>query len=157
MKKYFSHYNPVRVTNAQVFVGSIVVYILALIFEPNVAIDLPLKGVIGLIYLSFITAAAVSIWMGLVSRKDVKISTIAMWKFLIEKEYIFSTDALLIRRLTGEAPFSRDFGNDSPPRTASWIGYQIVKKMMSREKVSLNDLIYTLTPKEILSLSAYRP
>jgi len=80
-----------------------------------------------------------------------------MWKFLVEKDYIYSTDALLIRRLTGEAPFSRDFGNDSPPRTASWIGYQIVKKMMSREKSSLYDLIYKLTPKEILSLSAYRP
>jgi len=80
-----------------------------------------------------------------------------MWKFLIEKEYIYSTDALLIRRLTGEAPFSRDLGNDSSPRAASWIGYQIVKKMMSRGKASLHDLVYTLTPKEILSLSAYRP
>ncbi len=83
MKKKFSSFDPVRITNAQLFLGSPVVYILALIFEPHITINIPFKGIISLLYLSFITATAVSIWMGLVARKDVKISSITMWKFLI--------------------------------------------------------------------------
>jgi hypothetical protein len=81
----------------------------------------------------------------------------SMWKFLIDQELLFNSDPLLIRRLTGEAPFSRDFGNDSPPRAGSWLGYRIVEKYMSRKNGQIQDLFFKLSPSEILSLSAYRP
>ena len=83
VRKRFSSFDPIRINNAQIFIGSVVVYIIAIIAEPNTIIEIPLQGIMSLLYLSFITAGAVSIWMILVAKNEVKISSIAMWKFLI--------------------------------------------------------------------------
>lgn len=80
-----------------------------------------------------------------------------MWEFMAENEMIFSSDALMIQRLSKEAPFTRDFGLDSPPKAGAWIGYRIVKKFMERNKVGLNDLLFKYKATEILAQSAYRP
>jgi hypothetical protein len=50
----------------------------------------------------------------------------AMWRFLAEKEILFSTDRMTIRRFFEEAPFTREFGNESPGRTGAWIGYRML-------------------------------
>lgn len=81
----------------------------------------------------------------------------AIWQYMVENELLFSTDMMLIRRLTGEAPFTREFGSDSPPRVGSWMGYRIVERMMSRTKSPLKDIFLSPNPKNILALSAYRP
>lgn len=81
----------------------------------------------------------------------------SMWKFMVEKEMLFNTEALMIQRLSKEAPFTRDFGMDSPPKAGAWIGYRIVEKFMSRNNVDIKDLLFNFTAKEILAKSAYSP
>lgn len=81
----------------------------------------------------------------------------SMWKFMVDTEMLFSSDALMIQRVSKEAPFTRDFGTDSPPRAGAWIGYRIVEKFMSKNKVELKDMLFNLSAQEILSKSAYRP
>ena len=55
-----------------------------------------------------------------------------MWQYLIEKDLLFSTDQFTIRKLTGEAPFTSYFTNESPGRAAVWIGFRIVESYMMR-------------------------
>lgn len=80
-----------------------------------------------------------------------------MWEFMAESEMIFSSDALMIQRLSKEAPFTRDFGLDSPPKAGAWIGYRIIEKFMERNKVGLEELLFKYKATEILAKSAYRP
>ena len=63
-----------------------------------------------------------------------------MWQYLIEKDLLFSTDQLTIRKLTGEAPFTSYFTNESPGRAAVWIGFRIVESyMVKNPDISLEE------------------
>ncbi len=81
----------------------------------------------------------------------------AMWKYLAEQKILFSTDRLTIRKFIEEAPFTRDFGNESPGRVGVWIGYRIVSSYVKAAGINLKDLIGITSAKEILSLSRYHP
>lgn len=80
-----------------------------------------------------------------------------MWKYLAEQKILFSTDRLTIRKFIEEAPFTRDFGNESPGRVGIWIGYRIVSSYMKASGSSPADLIRNNNAKEILSGSRYHP
>ncbi len=63
-----------------------------------------------------------------------------MWQYLIENDLLFSTDQFTIRKLTGEAPFTSYFTNESPGRAAVWLGFRIVESyMMKNRDISLGD------------------
>jgi len=82
-----------------------------------------------------------------------------IWKYFIEKEYLFSTDKELKLRFLDPAPFSKFYrttDNDSPGRIGEWLGYQIVKSYMQNYVVSLPELMGT-TPEEIFKKSHYKP
>ncbi len=81
----------------------------------------------------------------------------SMWKYLAEQRILFSSDRLTIRKFMEEAPFTRDFGNESPGRIGTWIGYRIVYSYMKSTGLSLKDLIKVTSAKEILSGSKYHP
>lgn len=81
----------------------------------------------------------------------------AMWKYMAEQNILFSTDRLTIRKFIEEAPFTRDFGNDSPGRVGIWIGYRIVGSYVKSTGINLKDLIGLTNGKEILSGSKYHP
>jgi len=81
-----------------------------------------------------------------------------MWQYLIEKGLLFSTDQLTIRKLTGEAPFTSYFTNESPGRAAVWIGFRIVESyMMKNPDISLNDLMKNTDIQSILEKAKYNP
>ena len=81
----------------------------------------------------------------------------AMWKYLAEQKILFSTDRLITRKFMDEAPFTRDFGNESPGRVGVWIGYRIVSSYMKASGIDLTDLIGLTRAKEILAGSKYHP
>ncbi len=80
-----------------------------------------------------------------------------MWEYIIEKELLYSPDRILISRITKEAPFVREFGQESPGRAGSWLGYRIVKSYMKKTGQSASELISVKDSKEILAESRYRP
>ena len=81
-----------------------------------------------------------------------------MWQYLIEKDLLFSTDQLTIRKLTGEAPFTSYFTNESPGRAAVWIGFRIVESyMMKNPDISLEDLMKNTDIQSILEKAKYNP
>jgi hypothetical protein len=81
----------------------------------------------------------------------------SMWKYLAEQKILFSSDRLTLRKFMEEAPFTRDFGNESPGRTGIWIGYRIVSSYMKATGATIKDLIGNSRAKEILSASKYHP
>lgn len=81
----------------------------------------------------------------------------AIWKYLAEQRVIFSTDRFTIRKFMDEAPFTKDFGNESPGRTGTWIGYRIVSKYLEKNRQGVG-FFFTLTnSREILAASDYHP
>jgi len=80
-----------------------------------------------------------------------------MWAFIIDKKLLFSTDYLVIRNYCDDAPYTKDFGMDSPPRAGNWLGWRIVSSYMKHNKVSLPELMAEQDYQKILNMSKYDP
>jgi hypothetical protein len=81
-----------------------------------------------------------------------------MWQYLVEHDLLFKTDQFEIRKLTGEAPFTAYFTNESPGRAAVWIGFRIIESFMMRnQNVELRELMTMNDVQFILEKSRYRP
>ena len=82
----------------------------------------------------------------------------SMWQYLVEKDLLFSSDNLMIRKLTGEAPFTSIFTPESPGRAAVWIGFRIVERFMAGNRsVTLGELMKIKDPGIILERARYAP
>lgn len=81
-----------------------------------------------------------------------------MWTYLVERKLLFSTDLRTINKFVGEAPFTSDFTNESPGRAAVWMGWQIVKSYMKRNRdVSLKELMEETDYMKIFNKARYKP
>jgi hypothetical protein len=81
-----------------------------------------------------------------------------MWQYLIENDLLFSTDQFVIRKLTGDAPFTSYFTNESPGMAAIWIGFRIVEScMMNNRDMTLDDLMETKDIQGLLEKARYDP
>jgi hypothetical protein len=79
------------------------------------------------------------------------------WSYFAEKNRLFENSLMNIRELTSEGPFTAAISKDCPPRIAMWVGWQIVRQYMKKNKVSLEELMNEKDPQKILSKSKYRP
>jgi len=81
-----------------------------------------------------------------------------MWHYLLEHDLLFVTDQLLIRKLTGEAPFTTYFTDESPGKAAVWIGFRIVESyMMKNPGVTLEALMNETDIQSVLEKARYSP
>lgn len=81
-----------------------------------------------------------------------------MWQYLVENDLLFKTDRFVVRKLTGEAPFTSYFTNQSPGRAAVWIGFRIIESYMRKNPaVSLKDLMTETDVQKILEKARYSP
>lgn len=67
-----------------------------------------------------------------------------VWRYLIEKELLFSTDPKLIPRFIAPAPFSKfylELDNESPGMIGRYMGWQIVRSFMERNEVTPQQLM----------------
>ena len=82
-----------------------------------------------------------------------------IWRYFIEKEYLYSSDSKLPNRFINLAPFSKfylEIDNESPGRVGQWIGWQIVRSFMENNEVSLQDML-KMNTKELFEKSKYKP
>ena len=82
-----------------------------------------------------------------------------MWRYFIDKEYLYSSDSKLPNRFINLAPFSKfylEIDNESPGRVGQWIGWQIVRSFMENNEVSLQDML-KMNAKELFEKSKYKP
>ncbi|MCI0522779.1 MAG: hypothetical protein L0Y37_03900 [Bacteroidales bacterium] len=82
----------------------------------------------------------------------------AFWEYLISRDMLFSTDGFLIRKFTGEAPFTSYFSEESPGRAVVWTGFRIIERYMrNNPSVSLPDLMEMTDCQTILTGAKYNP
>ncbi len=82
-----------------------------------------------------------------------------IWKYFVEKDYLYSTSKELDKRFIDIAPFSKfylDGDNQTPGRIGEWIGWQIVRSYMQKNDVSLHELLRT-SEDQIFKKSGYKP
>jgi len=78
-----NHIPPLVLSSSSLIVGGVLLFLVSLPLEGfNFRIP-PLTYYLSIIWLSFLSAAAYSIWFLLLQRKGVKVSALNMWKFII--------------------------------------------------------------------------
>lgn len=80
-----------------------------------------------------------------------------IWGFLIENDYLFTTQQRLITKYLNDAPFTSGMPEESPGKTIVWSGYQIVTKYMEKTGISLEELMKEQDYHKILRVAGYRP
>ena len=81
-----------------------------------------------------------------------------IWGHFIEKNYLYSKDNALIRKLISDAPFTSLFGNQSPGKIGVWVGWQICRSWIKKNPdKSIKDLMNELNAQKILTESKYKP
>ncbi len=82
-----------------------------------------------------------------------------IWRYFVERELLYSTDAKLDRQFLDPAPFSKfqlELDSESPGRLGRYIGWQIVRAFMDKNTKRLEQLL-KLDPDEIFKKSNYKP
>jgi hypothetical protein len=80
-----------------------------------------------------------------------------IWNFFLTNNLLFNIDPANIKSYIEEAPSTPELGDRSPGAIGVFVGWQIIKKYMSKHsELSLNELLNT-DPKKIFEESKYRP
>lgn len=82
-----------------------------------------------------------------------------MWRYFVENELLYSTDPKLVERFLAPAPFSKfylEIDNDSPGMVGRYIGWQIVRAFMEKNKIDVRQLM-VMDAEEIFKESKYKP
>jgi hypothetical protein len=81
-----------------------------------------------------------------------------MWVTLIENKRLYSTDYLIIKKLTEPAPNTSEFTSESPGKACNWIGYNIIAKYMKNNpQTSLRELMDDNDYHRIFAQAKYKP
>ncbi|MEX0313284.1 MAG: gliding motility lipoprotein GldB [Allomuricauda sp.] len=82
-----------------------------------------------------------------------------IWRYIVDEELLYSTDAKLDRRFLDPAPFSKfglELDSESPGRLGRYMGWQIVRAFMAKNNITLHQLL-DLPADEIFKKSNYKP
>ncbi|MEJ1222557.1 gliding motility lipoprotein GldB [Sediminicola sp. 1XM1-17] len=88
-----------------------------------------------------------------------KVNEEMIWRYFIERELLYSTDAKLGMRFLDQAPFSKfqlELDNESPGRIGRYIGWEIVRSFMEKNNVTLQQML-GLPAEEVFRRSKYKP
>lgn len=80
-----------------------------------------------------------------------------IWANLIENELLYETNEALKTKFIGESPHVFEISEKCPGRVGAWIGWEIVKKYMGRNNVSLSELMSDNDSHKIFQMAKYRP
>ncbi len=81
-----------------------------------------------------------------------------VWAYIIDNQLLYTTDFKTINMFFGERPFTSIFTNKSPARLGSWIGWQLIRAYMQKNKdITLAQLLEHNDPQQILNKSGYHP
>jgi drug/metabolite transporter (DMT)-like permease len=75
--------NPLVLSSVSLGVGGLMLYLVSIPVEGTVQVSKPLVYWLDLIWLSFMSAFAFSLWFRLLQRPGVKVSELNLWKFII--------------------------------------------------------------------------
>jgi len=77
------HIPPLILSSSSLIIGGILLFLVSIPAEGFIFTIPPVTYYLSIIWLSFVSAAAYSIWFLLLQREGVKVSALNMWKFII--------------------------------------------------------------------------
>ncbi|MDR1345588.1 MAG: hypothetical protein LBK03_02660 [Bacteroidales bacterium] len=81
-----------------------------------------------------------------------------VWRYIIEKDLLFSKDDKVARNFCEDAPFTKPFNSDAPGRMGAFIGWQIIRKYMENHpEIGLAEMMRSVQYQEMLTKSKYKP
>lgn len=80
-----------------------------------------------------------------------------MWGFFMEQNFLYVNDKKIISRFMDDGPFTPSFEEASPARTGAFMGWQIIRKFMSNNEISIKELFSINDSQLILNKSKYKP
>jgi len=81
-----------------------------------------------------------------------------IWNYMIEKNELFGKGDALMRCYIEESPFTKPFGNDSPGRLGTFIGWKLIQSYMKNNPdVTLQELMQETDYQKILNNSKFKP
>ena len=81
-----------------------------------------------------------------------------IWSFIVKNEDLNSINPEVIQTYIGEAPFTQGLSQEqSPGNIGQWVGWQIVKKFVSKNADMSPDKIMNTPAREILNEAKYKP
>lgn len=81
-----------------------------------------------------------------------------VWTYIIDNQLLYTTEFKTVNMFFGERPFTSIFTKKSPARLGSWIGWQLVRAYMQKnKKVTLSQLLDISDAQQILNKSGYHP
>ena len=84
-------------------------------------------------------------------------NTEQVWSYLIQNRLLYCTDKTLYQNMLDDAPKTNAFGVGSAPRTASYIGWQIVRSYIKKSGATMQELFEETDSQKILNTSGWRP
>jgi len=82
----------------------------------------------------------------------------SVWAFIIERDLLFATDDYKINKLIQDGPFTSGLPDESPAMLGRWMGWQIVRSYMKKNKsLPISDLFNITDAQQILNESGYKP
>lgn len=82
----------------------------------------------------------------------------AMWTYIINNKHLFTTDQRILKKYIGEAPFTYYFDKESSPQAGIFLGWQIIRSYMTKNKdAKLQDILKIQNAQVILQQSGYQP
>jgi uncharacterized protein YneF (UPF0154 family) len=80
------------------------------------------------------------------------------WSYMIEKNELFGKGDALIRCYIEESPFTKPFGNESPGRMGTFLGWKLIQSYMKNNpEVTLVELMQDTDYQKILNNSKFKP
>lgn len=80
-----------------------------------------------------------------------------IWSFFIQNDLLYKSDPLLVREYITDGPFTQAFGKESPGNIGQFLGWQIVKKWMNKNKQSTFDALMKKDPVQLFEEAKYKP
>jgi len=81
-----------------------------------------------------------------------------IWSYFLENNVLYSSEGEVIRKYTGEGPFTSGFPRESPSQLGYWIGWRIIQSyMQNNPATTIKQLMELTSPQIVLQQSAYKP
>jgi len=81
-----------------------------------------------------------------------------IWGYIIKNEDLYSLTPSVIQTYIGEGPFTQGFSQElSPGNLGQWLGWQIIKKFVSKNPNMKPEEVMNTEAKKILDEAKYRP
>ncbi len=80
-----------------------------------------------------------------------------IWSFFIQNDLLYKSDPQLVREYVTEGPFTQAFGKESPGNIGQFLGWQIVKNWMKKNKALSFEALMKKDPIQLFEEAKYKP